>query len=169
MPATLRRPMRRRLFNQSAHAFEGINVTPLIDVVMCLIVFFLIVGKLASDAATVRLPSSAIGRTDRPGSAVVISVARGDTPGSSLPIDWGGVKARVFIDGQVVGGENELVAAIREKAAALLGVAENGDISAAPVHVRADRDLPYSAVEPVLRAAAKAGVPGVRLATERSS
>ncbi len=69
------------------------------------------------------------------------------------------------------GGENELAIAIRERAAELLGVplTPTTNLATAPVHVRADRDLPYSAVEPILRAAAKAGIPGVRLATERPS
>lgn len=152
--------------------FEPINVTPLIDVVMCLIVFFLIVGKLASDASAVRLPDSAVGRASSAGQAVVISIARGDLPGSAPAQRWGegpGVLARVFVDGQPVAGENELVAAIRERAALLLGVPESGDLARAPVHIRADRDLPYGAIEPALRAAGRAGIPGVRLATERAS
>lgn len=161
--------MLRRHFHNSSHDFEPVNVTPLIDVVMCLIVFFLIVGKLAADASSVRLPGSEVGRTGKAAAAVIVSVARGDLPGSTSPRSWGGVSARVFVDGQPIAGESELAAAIRERAAILLGAAPTGDLSAAPVHVRADRDLPFAAVEPVLRAAAKAGIPGVRLATERAS
>lgn len=162
--------MRRRSFGNPGHSAEAINVTPLIDVVMCLIVFFLIVGKLASDASAVRLPETAIGKLESAGKSVVVSIAKGDAPGSTPAADWGGIQARVFVDGQAVAGENELVGLLHDRAVALLktvGKTES-DIAAVPVHVRADRDLPYAAVEPVLRAAAKAGVPGVRLATQRA-
>ncbi len=161
--------MRRRVIGQADASFEAVNVTPLIDVVMCLIVFFLIVGKLASDASAVRLPETVIGRLERAGKAVVISIAKGDAPGSTPASDWGGVKARVFVDGQAVGGENELGALLRDRAIALLSTVgkTEADLASAPVHVRADRDLPYGAVEPILRAVAKAGIPGVRLATQR--
>ena len=38
-------------------SFGKINVTPMIDVVMCLIVFYLIVGRLAADQRSgMRLP-----------------------------------------------------------------------------------------------------------------
>ena len=48
--------MRVRIFHHQSPV-DKINVTPLIDVVMVLIVFYLIVGKLATDsAARVELP-----------------------------------------------------------------------------------------------------------------
>ena len=41
--------MKRRSFASSqSHEFHGINVTPMIDVVMCLIIFFLVVSSLAA-------------------------------------------------------------------------------------------------------------------------
>ncbi|MBL8757362.1 MAG: biopolymer transporter ExbD [Phycisphaerae bacterium] len=160
--------MRRRLLHQPGHAFEGVNVTPMIDVVMCLIVFFLIVGKLASDASSIRLPESASGRASSTRGGIVIGVARGDTPGVAPAQRWGGVLARVFVDGSSVSGESELVQAIRDRAAALGARVEPAPGQPQiPLSVRADRDLPWAALEPVMRAAAAAGFPGVRLATER--
>jgi len=151
--------------------FEGINVTPLIDVVMCLIIFFLIVGKLASDASAVRLPGSAVGRVpgeDGGRRPLVISMALASAPGATPPVSWGGVMARVFVDGQSVSGPGELEGLLRERLGGSPAATEPGAMPAQrPVHLRADRDLPWDAVQPVLQACSKAGVLGVRLATER--
>jgi biopolymer transport protein ExbD len=60
------------------HGAEGvghINVTPLIDVVMCLIIFYLIVGRLASgQGRPIDLPSTGVGQTGTP-PKLVVSVA----------------------------------------------------------------------------------------------
>ena len=153
--------MKHRALNRSTPAFEAINVTPLIDVVMCLIVFFLIVGKLAHDTGDIRLPSSASGKPDRPARAVTISVAkpRADGPLTAPP--------RLFVDGLEAQNEDELRALIAEHAG--IKPTEGGGYSAPliPVHVRCHKDLPYAAVTPVLRACATLRIPGVRIATER--
>ena len=69
---------RRSTVNPGQPVFEAVNVTPLIDVVMVMIIFFLIVGKLATDAdARLRLPQSGIGTTtQQPGRTITV------TPGS---------------------------------------------------------------------------------------
>ncbi len=147
----------------------------MIDVVMCLIIFFLIVGKLASDASSIRLPNSAVGSPGASRAAIVISVARGDTPGTAAPARWGGVLARVFVDGVSVAGEAELADVIATRArAASPQTPSSSDVSQSPprapsvaISVRADKDLPWAALEPIMRAAARAGFPGVRLATQR--
>ena len=48
-----------------AKARPQINVTPLIDVIMCLIIFFLLCGKFAKDEASARakIPQSELGQT----------------------------------------------------------------------------------------------------------
>lgn len=154
----------RRRSSIKQHGFEAINVTPLIDVVMCLIVFFLIVGKLASDAAAVRLPESGVGRVpgeDPSNRPLVISVAPASSPGAAPPVEWGGVRVRVFVDNQSVTGPGELEGLIRERLGA-------GDAKTQPpVHLRVDRELTWDPIEPILAACARAGVVGVRLATER--
>src|SRR5262245_29295771 len=56
-------PRRRRIH----HPFGEINVTPLIDVVMCLIIFYLLVGKLATDRKVqIKLPESTVGAEAEP-------------------------------------------------------------------------------------------------------
>ena len=58
--------MRRRMLTGQHAVHQGVNATPLIDVVMCLIIS-LLVGKLASDrGAAVRLPESRAGTRNRP-------------------------------------------------------------------------------------------------------
>ncbi|MFN0011002.1 MAG: ExbD/TolR family protein [Phycisphaerales bacterium] len=155
--------MRRRVLKQPGHSFEAINVTPLIDVVMCLIVFFLIVGKLAADAGAVRLPESGVGRNEAAESSIVISIAPARGGPDDGSIAWGGARARVFLDSVPMTSAAQLDTLLTARAAAA------GAGGRAPaVQVRADRDLPYAAVEPALAAAGRAGITGVRLATERA-
>jgi biopolymer transport protein ExbD len=153
--------------------FEAPNVVPLIDVVMCLIIFFLIVGKLAADVAAVRLPESGIGRTEASGRAVVIAIAPvaggAGGAGGAGTVNLGGTAARVWVDGVPVLGLEELKAAVRERGAALLTeLGRPGDaLGELPVQIRADRELAFATVEPVLRACADLGLTAVRLAAER--
>ncbi|MEY3230599.1 MAG: hypothetical protein RL689_688 [Planctomycetota bacterium] len=133
------------------HAPTGkINVTPLIDVVMVLIVFYLIVGQLAADRrARVDLPASAIGVQEdatpsrRP---IVITLA---AQGEATVID---------VDGAPVANP-----------AALATLLKGLDATNRPVQVRADRGLEYGSVAPLLDACREAGVASVKLATRRAA
>lgn len=131
-----------------APAIGKINVTPLIDVVMVLIVFYLIVGKMASDrAAGVKLPGSTVGlTTDAAG--LVISV---------LPSPTG--KPDVLVDGSPVAPD-----ALASAITARLGGASPSSV---PVQVRADRRLPYGELAPVIDACRKAGLTSLKLVTQR--
>lgn len=149
--------MRRRDVSQSAPALDAINVTPLIDVMMCLIVFFLIVSKLAADrGAGIHLPGSAAGLQQAQAPVATILVSPAD--GGSAAVRWGGVPARVSLDGTAVPDERTLESLLRDRL---------GGAPAQPVQVRADRDTPWDAMEPVLRACSRAGLSNLRLATER--
>ena len=161
----------RRLQHEQGGASE-INVTPLIDVVMCLIIFFLLVGKLSLDA-TINLPGTELGEADAVRS-ITISVLAPDKPGS---------EPKVLVEGQPsAGGQAGLAeailrailsknaaatgavgAAVTPAAAGNIGIANSG----IAVKLRADKALPYSAIDPVLQACAKAGLASVRLVTER--
>ncbi|MFG0283154.1 MAG: ExbD/TolR family protein [Phycisphaerales bacterium JB039] len=137
--------MRRRPMAPAA-SLGRINVTPMIDVIMCLIVFYLIVGKLAGDRrAEMDLPPSQAGAPDAPPDAIFVNIA----PGPAAPM--------YLVDRQVV-------------PAALLDEAIGEQLRRRPqatLHVRADRSLAYGVVEPVIEAARRAGAPSVRLATQR--
>ncbi len=121
-----------------------VNVTPLIDVVMVLIVFYLIVGHLVLERqGEGRLPSSKGGR----------ELERALTPITLSVIDAG----TVLVDGLETTSER------------LPSVLE-GRLARAPgarVELRAGRDKPYSMVEPVLAACREAGVRRIELVTER--
>lgn len=154
--------MRLRRVNPSysQHAVEAINVTPLIDVVMCLIIFFLIVGKLSTERGIfVKLPQTGVGQEETSTSVVVITIAKAaDAAAMGIETTWAALGIGVQVDGKAVVDAKALENAVRAK------IAEQPNTS---VQVRADRELAFGSVEPVLRAAGMGGARSVRLATER--
>lgn len=138
--------MRRRILPH--HPFGDVNVTPLIDVVMCMVVFFLIVGKLAADQrAQLRLPETRSGLSRSAQDVLVINVLAGEDGAARLVVD------------------NEHVAPDR---LGDLVAARLADKPRTVVQLRASRELPYGAVRPVLGACRSAGVTSVRLAAEHA-
>ncbi|MEX2219523.1 MAG: biopolymer transporter ExbD [Phycisphaerales bacterium] len=134
--------MRRRTFHP-AHPFSKTNVTPLIDVIMVMIVFYLIVGKLAADQrSNIRLPESRTGLEDKAQERLVVNI---------LP----GV---VVIEGATIPA-----AALEQEVRARLGGKPDS-----VVELRGARELAYGEVAAVIRACKNAGVESVRLATERA-
>jgi biopolymer transport protein ExbD len=120
----------------------------MIDVVMCLIVFYLIVGKLAADQrSNIRLPQSHTGIADKAQDSIVINMVPGREPG--LP--------RIVIDAADVPLE-QLEATLHDR------LARRAD---SVVELRGSRDLTYGPVSRVIRACTSAGVQSVRLAAER--
>lgn len=118
----------------------GVNVTPMIDVIMVLIVFYLLVGKLAGDRrVAMALPVSTASAQAEPDDALIVNVVL-----SSGAVSY------------VVGGsalDAEQVAALAERSGA--------------VEVRAPREASWASVGALLSACEGAGVE-VRLATEAS-
>jgi biopolymer transport protein ExbD len=127
-----------------AHAGK-INVTPLIDVVMVLIVFYLIVGQLAGQRlAELDLPTAALGSLEQPDRPLVIEVV-GD--------------GSILADGVAVTPDS-LEELVRTR------MAERPEL---PVHVRADRHAPYAQVAPVVEACRRAGLASLRLVSLRET
>lgn len=144
--------MRHRRLHRS-RSFGEINVTPLIDVVMCLIIFYLMVGKLAGDRRTsVDLPETQVGKESEAAALVVniVSVA-GD--------GWPGPGAQVVVDRAVMAGAENLEQLVRDRLGSHPGTA---------VQLRAEKDLGWELISPVLRSCTRAGASNIRLATERS-
>lgn len=136
--------MRRRLLHPP-HEAGRINVTPMIDVVMVLIVFFLIVGRLAAERrAPVDLPEARHGSEARAATPFVVNVLAPD--------------GRVTLSGQRYAPE-EIALLVRDR------LEQDPDLV---VQVRADRALAFGQVRPVLDALRGAGVSGVRLAAEEA-
>lgn len=138
--------MRARPLHPHRPIAGEINVTPLIDVVMCLIIFFLIVGRLAMDPA-VRLPTSATGQVPAGPEPLSVVITRGADASPSLssseqPITLEGLEALVR--------------------------AAQSSTPPRPVLLRASADLPFETLSPVLDACRRAGLTSARLATERA-
>jgi biopolymer transport protein ExbD len=149
--------MRLRRSLTSPPTAEAINATPLIDVVMCLILFFLIVGQLSSEnGPTVRLPRTGVGQDEQSAAVMIVTVTKAadDAPHQG----WGAYGVAVHADGLPLDNSKSLESAVRNK------LAINPTAS---VQVRADRSLLWQNVEPVLRATGQGGAKSVRLATER--
>jgi biopolymer transport protein ExbD len=151
--------IRRLHTSVGAHSIEAVNATPLIDVVMCLIIFFLIVGKLAGDRGLpVNLPQTGVGQEEKAGSVIIITIAKAMETTEAARTAWTGLGVSVQVAGEMVSDGKAVEDAVRSR----LAVNPN-----ASVQVRADRDLSFGSVEPVLRAAGQGGAKAVRLATER--
>jgi biopolymer transport protein ExbD len=147
---------------------EPINVTPLIDVVMCLIIFFLIVGKLAAnEKARIQLPTTSIGQVAERQDAVTVSISRDLDPA-------GKVSSSITVDGQLAKDGPDLIRLLttRLEAQSRINARQTrGDaqpISRGKVTIRADKDIPYQAVEPVLTACSQLGINKVDYATART-
>ncbi|MBL4590710.1 MAG: biopolymer transporter ExbD [Phycisphaerales bacterium] len=122
------------------------NVTPMIDVVMVLIIFYLMVGQLAIDRRTeITPPATATG---------IIETQERD------PITIGIHKdGAITLNGEPIDADR------------LYGEL-NGQIARNPnlaISVRADRDSPYRVVRPVLHDIRDAGVTQIELVTEQGS
>jgi biopolymer transport protein ExbD len=158
--------LRRRIIQPRGSSIEAINVTPLIDVVMCLIIFFLIVGKLSTDRGVqVRLPESIRGSDETSASVMIVTVARLGDPNSPLAEGaqgWRTYGITVQADGESMSDAKALEAAVRGKLASAPGGG-----AGLSIQIRADRDLPFGSVEPVLRSCGQAGAKSVRFAAER--
>lgn len=132
--------MRRRRATGEAKGHP--NLTPMIDVVMCLIIFYLLVGQMASDQrSALALPRSGTGDDHADALAAFVNVR---LDGNTLALDVDG--APVSLD--------QLGRAIR---------------AAPSVHLRADAALPYERLWPVLDELARSGVRAVRVAAEQST
>lgn len=136
--------MRRTASQARAHPVGHVNVTPMIDVVMVLIIFYLIVGRLAMERrGQVELPATRIGQT--------------------LPEEADPLIVSIDATGAIsVGGEPVDSTTLADMIAVR---AERGR----RVRVRGDRTVPFSAVRPVMDACRKAGLKVVELATEQGS
>ena len=134
----MRTPARR------SSAFTQINMTPMIDVTFQLIIFFLLSSHLAQQEMQLELalPSASSGKQaaidDRPRLNVNVradgSVMLGSTPTSTKEMG-----SRLRIEREKLGDDLE-------------------------VRIRADRAVPYRAVEPILLACAEAGIWNVTFA-----
>jgi len=123
-----------------------INVTPLVDVMLVLLIIFMVTAPLLTSAVPVDLPDSRAQPLESPQEAVTISIDR---------------DGRIFIDDSEV-AEDDLEEA--------LATIDRGGSDAARVRVvlRADRRLDYGRVMAVMGRLNRAGFDSIALVTSGS-
>lgn len=135
----------RALGSGAQRPLSDINVTPLVDVMLVLLVIFIIAAPLMASAIKLELPRS--------GASEAL-----DTPRFvSLAID---AQGRVFVDDQAVADDAAL--AQRLKAAAARGADTE-------LQLRADRSVPYGRVVELMGLANEAGLTRIGFVTEAAS
>ncbi len=136
--------MRTRSIISNEGSGARINVTPMIDVVMVLIVFYLLVGQLAIDRkASIDLPSSSTGINQTQEQDPIII---GITADGSLSINGNAIDSNRFT-GEIEGMHTRA--------------------PGTPIRVRADRDAPFGVVRPIMHQLRDANIRGVELVTEQ--
>ena len=126
--------------NDGAGAFSEINVTPLVDVMLVLLVIFMITAPLMTAGVRVDLPDE-----DAPAIA----------PSSESP------RVTVADDGRIVLGEREITDDVELGLRSDPRVVEAGEL-----FVEADADARYADVARVLAAAHAVGVEGLNFMVE---
>jgi len=136
--------MKNRSIISSNGAGARINVTPMIDVVMVLIVFYLLVGQLALDRkASIRIPGSTSGLEEQ---QTLDPIIVGITSEGIVSINGVTLDQSLFIP------------EIENMHARSPGT---------PIRLRADRDAPFGVIRPIMHAMRDANIPRVELVTEQ--
>lgn len=136
---------------------EHINVTPLIDVVMCLIIFFLLVGHIAKKAEVkgVKIPQTHHGKdlADKSGELIINIVPRPElTAGLQR-------RPKVIVWGERIGYDS-LAGKLRQYKR------HNKNMK---LIIRADKTIEYKYIAPVLIDCAQAGISSIHFMTQRPS
>ena len=138
--------MRSRSIISDSGSSARINVTPMIDVVMVLIVFYLLVGQLAIDRrASILLPTSQTGIDETiDQDPIVVSI----TQSGQVSINGIEINSERF-EGEIQGMYQRS--------------------PSTPIRVRAHRDATYGVVRPVIDSMRDSGISRIELVTEASS
>ena len=124
-----------------ARPLAEMNVTPLVDVMLVLLIIFMVAAPMMVVGVPVNLPKTSAARVAAPKPPVVLTVNR---------------EGRTFIKQDEV-PEAEVGTRIKEA---------QGDDPETPVYVRGDRDTPYGVVLRVMGRITAAGISRVSLIAE---
>ena len=127
---------------------SDINVTPLVDVMMVLLVIFIITAPLMVSALKLDLPKTEGAKPSH-------------TPPHFVKLSLD-VKAEVYLDDKAI-TLTDLATALRARAAQS---AANGDAELPEVQLRADERVPYGKVVEVMGLAQQAGMNRIGFVTE---
>ena len=161
----------------------GVNVTPLIDVVMVLIVFFMLVAKIGVSTGAdpkIKIPASIYGTEIKDMGNVLYLNVSPMTKDSDTPIVTAmvtntktGVSSVTELKLQDGSGQNQVVNTLKfyrfGKDLKKGGVNENADNDSFQVVIRGDKDMHFAALEPVLVSCAEANVKAVNFNTAKVS
>ncbi|MCA9229243.1 MAG: biopolymer transporter ExbD [Planctomycetales bacterium] len=125
------------------------NVTPLIDIIFLLIIFFLVSSHLAQQETQLELP-------------LPVAASGHEATGRKSPR----VTINLLSDGRLFLGSDEVVA---DELPRRLQVEREQTSEAIEVRIRADRHIEYQHVEPLLLACVQAGVWNVSFAVLEES
>jgi biopolymer transport protein ExbD len=134
---------------------EHVNVTPLIDVVMCLIIFFLLVGHIAKKMSVkgIKLPSTVTGKSiGNQSDELIINLVPRHSEVQGVQR-----RPRIYIWGRYYSYEN-LASRLREYKS------HHPNLK---LVIRADMHTQYRYIAPVLIACAKAKIVSVHFMTRR--
>jgi biopolymer transport protein ExbD len=141
-----------------------LNLAPMVDVMMCLIIFFLLASKLA-DEMDVQLPWAVAAETPEEvalGNRITLSVRRAGAALDEVEYsvrDWDGEKiTNRFLT------PNDVMVLLRARA---LRAEQAGQTLRCVIN--ADREVPYAAVEVLLRACGLAKISNVVFATQKGA
>ena len=140
----------------------GVNVTPLIDIVMCLIIFFMLVAKIgvSTGAEQMEIPQTVWGlKIDDLGNTLLLNVRRsaGDEPGITALVNEKQQEIRL----SKLGASGKMESPLVDVLTRLRNHNEEFRII-----IRAEKDLPYRDLELVLLAAGQANVKNVNFNTK---
>ena len=122
-------------------AFSGINVTPLVDVMLVLLVIFMVTAPMMQQGVAVDLPNAS---------------------GAALPQEENVLVVSVTVDGQLYLNDTKMdVGALSER---LLAIREEKPQTV--VYLRADDDASYGQVVSVMAALKRAGIEKLGMITE---
>lgn len=130
-----------RIPSRSLTGEVGFNMTPMIDVVFQLIIFFLVSSHIAKQEVQMKLPLPLATSAQK-------EEVRDEVPKLTIHID---LEGQIFLAARPVNAE-ELSKRLRQRKAEL------GENQPLEVRIRGDRRVPYRAMEPVMVACAEAGV-----------
>lgn len=149
--------MKRKAF-EAMHS-SHVNVTPLIDVMLCLIIFFLLCGQLAQDEVNgkVQIPKAELGQdlAEQHGRLTINLLPHVNADGT--PAADAAREPDVFIRGAQVEMSHLTEYLMKEKQ-------ENPDVK---VILRADEKLTYNWISPVLVSCAQANIESVNFSTRK--
>lgn len=120
--------------------FSDINITPLVDVMLVLLIVFMVTAPLLATGLRVELPQVSAEQTPLRDTRLVVTVTR---------------------DGQIVFDERDVTADVEEVLLRDARVQAEREL-----YVRADKDARYGEVARVVAAARAAGVDGINLLVE---